>query len=172
MLKNISLVILATTFGACSTFDSKNPRGFAGYEFHSGYGAIRDDMERSGYTVLDQDEGNLWFDGTMYGSPVHFNYSFRDREMVGGYIDVLNLSEASWAAFHQGLIAAYPLADTGACASASEFCRVFCTADAKIIHLLSGDEDIHVVRYDELTPQTRCNTHQTPSGIAQVTDSQ
>lgn len=162
MFKIVTILALWAAIAGCMTTNPTQPRGFAGYAFHSGYSAIKDDMERSGYGLVDEDEVSIWYDGTLYGLPVQLSYEFDEYELVGGYIDVLELSEASWHSVGKYLADKYPLSTKEPCQNTDKLCRIICTGDAKIVHLLSDDREVHVVRYFERTPRHRCGRDQGP----------
>ena len=149
------LGLMAALYG-CTVLDQAQPRGFAGYSFHSDQIAIMEDMNRSGYQLIESSGETLLYSGTWQSFPVQFSYGFNSGELTGGYIDVLELSEASWHSVGKYLTGKYPLSTKEPCQNTDKLCQIICTGDAKIIHLLSDDREVHVVRYFERTPRHPC----------------
>ena len=115
---------------------------------------------RSGYQLIESNDEVLLYDGTWQSFPVQFSYGFNSGELTGGYIDVLELSEASWHSVGNYLAGKYPLSTTEPCQNTDRLCQIICAGDAKIVHLLSDDREVHVVRYYERTPQHPCGRDQ------------
>ena len=151
-----AIIAICLCVVGCAPVAPKPVEGFAGYSFHSGYAAIKADMERDGYSLADADDRSLWYDGTLYGYPVQFAYDFSRGELSGGYFDIHDLSVSAWDEVGSELDDVYPGARSMPCSSGGEYCRVLCTVDAKIVHLLSDDREAHVIRYDERSPQNDC----------------
>jgi len=155
---SIAIMAICLCVAGCAPMAPKPVEGFAGYAFHSSYDGVRDDMTDEGYVLADSDQQNLWYDGTLYGYPVQFAYDFSHGELSGGYFDIYDVSASAWDDVGSELDKVYPGARSLPCSSGSEYCRVLCTVDAKLVHLLSDDREVHVVRYYERSPQHACNS--------------
>lgn len=153
-----AIMAICLCVAGCAPMAPKPVEGFAGYAFHSSYDGVRDDMTDEGYVLADSDERSLWYDGTLYGYPVQFAYDFSHDELSGGYFDIYDVSASAWDDVGSELDEVYSRATSMPCSSGGEYCRVLCTADAKIVHLLSDDREVHVVRYYERSPQHTCNS--------------
>ena len=156
MAARITIFAICLYVVGCALVAPTPVEGFGGYAFHSGYTAIKADMARDGYSLADADDRSLWYDGTLYGFSVQFAYDFSHGELAGGYVEIHDLSVRAWEEVGSELDDVYPGARSLSCSSDSEHCRVLCTVDAKIIHLLTKDREVHVIRYYERAPQNDC----------------
>ena len=147
-----------TAASGCGTASPSQPEGFSGYAFHSSYDGIRNDMTDEGYTLVDSDERSLWYEGDFVGYPTEFAYNFARGELSGGYFDIQDQSVAAWKKVESELDEVYPGAKSMPCSSGNPYCRIVCSVDAKIIHLLTDDRDVHVLRYYERSPVNGCDS--------------
>ena len=156
MLRKSVYSLTVFFLSGCTAVPDYGPEGFSSFAFGSSHAYVQAEMVDDGYGALLVTEEELWYEGELYGYPVDFMYEFETDQLIGGIWDIRELTADAWRRVGEQLSAVYPNAAVNTCSSGSPSCRIYCTSDARIVHLLNADEDVHAVRYYEQSRDEEC----------------
>lgn len=153
MIRKLTTLLIALVLGyaAVAADQGRPPQdpvlGFAGYHFGSGIAGIAEDMEKHGYTLIDDNDSALWYETTFLGIDCELGYIFRSGILVGGSFIFKSSTERDFAIVSNHLNQVYGVTSNIEIKEGGIVVATIDAPDSNITHVLDLNQQKHEVTY-------------------------